>query len=52
MLGEGFDSAGAGYQVGYNDALHFSRGYKRPFGLPPLRDVQRLRKAASGSTFA
>jgi AraC-like DNA-binding protein len=51
MLGEGLDAAGAGYQVGYNDASHFSREYKRLFGLPPLRDVERLREAASKSTF-
>jgi AraC-like DNA-binding protein len=52
MLGEGLDAAGAGYQVGYNDASHFSREYKRLFGLPPLRDVERLREAASESAFA
>jgi AraC-like DNA-binding protein len=32
--------------VGYNDASHFNREYKRLFGLPPLRDVKRLREAA------
>jgi AraC-like DNA-binding protein len=52
MVGEGFDAAGAGYQVGYNDASHFSREYKRLFGLPPLRDVERLREATSASAFA
>ncbi len=46
MLGEGLDAASAGYRVGYNDAAHFSREYKRLFGLPPLRDVERLREAA------
>jgi AraC-like DNA-binding protein len=51
MLGEGLDAANAGYRVGYNDASHFSREYKRLFGLPPLRDVERLREAASESTF-
>jgi AraC-like DNA-binding protein len=50
MLGEGLDAAGAGYQVGYNDASHFSREYKRLFGLPPLRDVERLREAARETT--
>jgi AraC-like DNA-binding protein len=46
MLGEGLDAASAGYRVGYNDASHFSREYKRLFGQPPLRDVERLREAA------
>jgi AraC-like DNA-binding protein len=46
MLGEGLDAASAGYRVGYNDASHFSRDYKRLFGQPPLRDVERLREAA------
>jgi AraC-like DNA-binding protein len=47
MLGEGLDAASAGYRVGYNDASHFNREYKSVFGLPPLRDVERLREAAS-----
>ena len=46
MFGEGLDAASAGYRVGYNDAAHFNREYKRLFGLPPLRDVKRLREAA------
>ncbi len=50
MLSEGLDAASAGYRVGYNDASHFSREYKRLFGLPPLRDVERLREAAREST--
>jgi AraC-like DNA-binding protein len=50
MLGENLDAASAGYRVGYNDASHFNREYKRLFGLPPLRDVERLREAAREST--
>jgi AraC-like DNA-binding protein len=43
MLGEDFDAASAGYRVGYDDASHFNREYKRLFGAPPMRDVERLR---------
>lgn len=49
MLGEDLDAATAGFRVGYNDAAHFSREYKRLFGLPPMRDVERLREAAGQS---
>jgi AraC-like DNA-binding protein len=43
MLGEGLDAAGAAYRVGYHDAAYFNREYKSLFGLPPMRDVERLR---------
>jgi AraC-like DNA-binding protein len=46
MLGEHLDAASAGYRVGYDDASHFNREYKSLFGLPPLRDVERLREGA------
>jgi AraC-like DNA-binding protein len=45
MLGEHIDAATAGYRVGYDDASHFSREYKRMFGEPPMRDVDKLRGA-------
>jgi len=44
MLGEDLDAASAAYRVGYQDASHFSREYKSLFGIPPMRDVQRLRE--------
>ena len=47
MLGEDLDAASAGYRVGYHDAAHFNREYKSLFGVPPMRDVHRLRDAAS-----
>jgi AraC-like DNA-binding protein len=46
MLGEDLDAASAGHRVGYGDASHFTRDYKRLFGAPPMRDVERLREAA------
>ncbi|WP_420453878.1 AraC family transcriptional regulator [Rubrivirga sp.] len=46
LLDGDLDAATAGYRVGYNDPSHFSRDYKRQFGAPPARDVERLREAA------
>jgi AraC-like DNA-binding protein len=43
MLGEEMDAASAGYRVGYEDPSHFSREYKKQFGMSPMRDVERLR---------
>ncbi|WP_459557345.1 AraC family transcriptional regulator [Lacunimicrobium album] len=43
MLSESLDAAEAGFRVGYEDASHFNRDYKRLFGHPPVRDVARLR---------
>src|SRR5919112_1188208 len=50
MLAEDIDAASAGYRVGYSDASHFTREYKRLFGAPPMRDVERLREGAMEST--
>jgi AraC-like DNA-binding protein len=47
MLGEDLDASSAGHRVGYSDASHFTREYKRLFGEPPARDVERLREAAT-----
>ena len=44
MLDEDLDAAHAAYRVGYQDASHFNREYKSLFGVPPMRDIQRLRK--------
>ena len=43
MLGDGLDAASAASRVGYHNAAHFNREYKSLFGLPPMRDVERLR---------
>jgi AraC-like DNA-binding protein len=50
MLGEQLDATSAGYRVGYDDPAYFSREYKRLFGAPPTRDVQRLRGVLTEST--
>lgn len=45
MLSEELDASSAGYRVGYDDASHFNRDYKKHFGESPARDVAKLRKA-------
>jgi len=50
LLGEDMDAASAAYRVGYDDASHFSREYKRLFGEPPMRDIERLRGAVQIAT--
>jgi len=50
MLGEDLDVGSAGHGVGYPDASQFTREYKRLFGAPPMRDVERLREGAREST--
>lgn len=47
MLDEDLDAGEAGYRVGYDDRSQFSREYRRHFGEPPTRDVERLREGAS-----
>jgi AraC-like DNA-binding protein len=47
MISEDFDAAEAGYKVGYDDASHFSREYKRMFGESPMRDVEKIREMAA-----
>lgn len=50
MLNEDYDAAQAGFRVGYDDASHFSREYKRYFGNPPMHDVEQLRELSGPST--
>ncbi len=49
MLGEGFDAASAAYCVGYSNASHFTREYKRLFGATPMHDVDQLRNGTRNS---
>ncbi len=43
MLGEGMEAAKAGFAVGYAEPAQFSREYTRLFGMPPRRDIERLK---------
>ncbi|GCE03927.1 AraC family transcriptional regulator [Dictyobacter aurantiacus] len=43
LLSAQLEAADAAFQVGYESPSHFSREYARMFGLPPIRDIQRLR---------
>jgi transcriptional regulator GlxA family with amidase domain len=49
MLSEGLDAASAAFRVGYHAAAYFNREYKNLFGLPPMRDVERIRETAGES---
>ena len=51
ILSEDLDAANAGFTVGYEDASHFNRDYKRLFGAPPMRDAARLRKSVLAGTY-
>ena len=48
MLGEHLDASSAGFRVGYHEASHFSRDYKKHFGTSPARDIERLRATVGG----
>jgi AraC-like DNA-binding protein len=43
MLAAGMDAATAAFRVGYESPSQFSREYRRLFGEPPARDINRLR---------
>lgn len=45
LLSGSIDAAEAAFQVGYESPSHFSREYARMFGMPPIRDVRRLRSS-------
>ena len=51
MLAEGASAGMAGFAVGYDSPSQFSREYRRLFGAPPRRDIQRL-QADEGYTTA
>ena len=39
------DAASVAYRVGYESPSQFSREYRRFFGQPPMRDMERVREA-------
>ncbi|MBD2111747.1 AraC family transcriptional regulator [Nodosilinea sp. FACHB-141] len=43
ILAENADVTHAAYQVGYESPSQFSREYSRMFGVPPKKDIERLR---------
>jgi AraC-like DNA-binding protein len=49
MLDEALDAASTAYRVGYSDASHFNREYKRLFGEPPMRNIERLKDTVGAS---
>lgn len=44
LFAESWEAAEVGYQVGYESPSQFSREYAKMFGLPPIKDVKRLRE--------
>jgi AraC-like DNA-binding protein len=52
MISEDVDAATAGHRVGYESQSQFNREYSRFFGLPPARDVKRLRELQLGRVSA
>jgi transcriptional regulator GlxA family with amidase domain len=46
MMHSQLDAGSAAIRVGYESASQFSREYRRLFGEPPQRDIQRLRQTA------
>jgi AraC-like DNA-binding protein len=49
LMTGGEDVATVGHRVGYDSTSHFSREYRRQFGLPPGRDAARLRAGADAA---
>lgn len=43
MLAQAMDAATAGFTVGYESPSQFSREYSRQFGLPPKRDIEKMK---------
>ena len=48
LLSETTDATTVSQRVGYESTSQFSREYRRLFGFPPLRDIERIRALAEG----
>ncbi len=48
LLFDACDAATASHSVGYSSPSQFSREYRRLFGLPPQRDIARLKELPDG----
>jgi AraC-like DNA-binding protein len=46
LFSENLDAATASHRVGYESPSQFNREYQRLFGLPPVRDLVRIRNTA------
>jgi AraC-like DNA-binding protein len=52
MLTDGLDAAAACYRVGYGSPSQFSREYRRLFGAPPRRELQKFRHSPTSADSA
>ncbi|MBX4872529.1 AraC family transcriptional regulator [Rhizobium bangladeshense] len=43
MIAQALDAATAGFNVGYESPSQFSREYARMFGLPPKKDIEKMK---------
>ena len=50
LLTDTVDAATAGHRVGYESPSHFSREYRRAFGVPPATDMRNLARAQARNT--
>lgn len=47
LIAGDMDASSAAVRVGYDDPSQFSREYKRLFGEPPMRDIERFKQLAA-----
>lgn len=47
MMSQGMSTSGAAFAVGCESISQFTREYARMFGLPPVRDLDAVRRSAA-----